>query len=323
MKTALKIVVALALLVVLIAAGGFTWAKGKSASLLARTIDTHVADFPIPFSLDSAEVVELGLTPEEAEAVAVERAVKRGKHLVRARYGCSDCHGSDFGGGVMVDDAALGTLLGPNITSGSGSRTADYGATDWDRIVRHGVKPDGTPSAMPAQDFQRMSDQELSDIVAYIRSVPPVDATVPPVTLGPLGTVLVATGQLPLAADLIRTHDTEHVAMPPEARPNAEFGEHLAGVCMGCHQENLGGGLVPGGDPSWPPASNLTPHADGLADWTHEDFVTALREGRRPDGTELREPMTLVAPFAREMTDVELRALWEYLRSVPAVSTEG
>lgn len=35
---------------------------------------------------------------------------------------------------------------------------------------------------MPAIDFQLMSDQELSDIVAYIEGLPPVDADVAPVT---------------------------------------------------------------------------------------------------------------------------------------------
>ena len=67
----------------------------------------------------------------------------------------------------MVDAFPLGTLLGPTITSGAGSVTPDYTPADWDRIVRHGVRQDGTASTMPAQDFQRMSDRELSDIVAY------------------------------------------------------------------------------------------------------------------------------------------------------------
>lgn len=132
---------------------------------------------------------------------------------------------------------------------------------------------------MPAHDFQRMSDQGLSDIVAYIHSLPPVDAAVPPATLGPLGTVLVATGQLQLAADLIDAHDADHLGVSPEARPDAEFREHLAAACMGCHTESLAGGSVRGGDPSWPPAANLTPHADGLGTWSYDDFVTLLREG--------------------------------------------
>ena len=98
--------------------------------------------------------------------------MERGRHLVTARYGCAECHGANFGGGVMVDAFPLGSLLGPNITTGQGSRTLQYSPADWDRIVRHGVLPDGRPAVMPSIDFVQMSDQELSDIIAYIRSFP-------------------------------------------------------------------------------------------------------------------------------------------------------
>jgi hypothetical protein len=47
--------------------------------------------------------------------------------------------------------------------------------------------------------------------------------------------------------------------------------------------------------------------------------VRALRQSQRPDGTALREPMTLVAPFAQQMKDVELQALWAYIQSIPPV----
>lgn len=46
-----------------------------------------------------------------------------------------------------------------------------------------------------------------------------------------------------------------------------------------------------------------------------------MRDGIRPDGTELLMPMTMVLPYARRMTDVEMEALWTYLRSVPAVAS--
>jgi cytochrome c553 len=169
---------------------------------------------------------------------------------------------------------------------------------------------------MPSVDFQRMSDQELSDIVAYIRSRPSRDHEVPRPRLGPLGKVLVATGKFALSADAIPA-DRPHDAMPPAAAPTAEFGGHLAGVCMGCHGADLAGGPIVGGDPSWPPARNLTPHRDGLAGWTYPQFVAALRDSRRPDGSSLRAPMTFMAPYARRMTDVELQALWAYVQSVP------
>ena len=229
--------------------------------------------------------------PDLAESVA------RGKHLVTARYACTACHGANFGGGAMVDAFPIGSLLAPNLTTGPGSRTADFQPRDWDRIVRHGVRKDGHPAVMPSDDFQYMSDQELADIVSYIRSQPPVTNTVPASTFGPLGKILVATGKMPLSADTIRSHQAPHPPTPPEPSVSAEFGKHLATVCIGCHGPDLSGGPIVGGDPSWPPARNLTPDATGLKSWTYEQFVGAFTKGQRPDGTMLREPMTLVVPL--------------------------
>ncbi|MDP2955849.1 MAG: cytochrome c [Longimicrobiales bacterium] len=327
MKTALKAVLGLVLLLVLVAGAVYVWASSKDRALLARTIATHTVDFPIPFPLTQAEADELGQDSTasgtdsvgvDLASVALERAVARGEHLVNSRYVCVECHGKDFGGGVMIDDPMIGRILGPNITAGEGGRTAAFTPSDWDRIVRHGVRSDGRPTAMPSVDFQAMSDQELSDVVAYVRSQPPVDATVPPVELGPLGTVLMAVGKLPLSADLIPAHDRAHDVSPPTAEPSAEFGRHLANVCAGCHGSDLSGGPIAGGDPSWPPAANLTPHAEGLAGWTYEQFAAALRTAKRPDGTDLRPPMSQIVAYGQRMTDVEVQALWAFLQSLPA-----
>jgi hypothetical protein len=81
----------------------------------------------------------------------------------------------------------------------------------------------------------------------------------------------------------------------------------------------LSGGPIAGGDPSWPPARNLTPDATGLKGWTYDQFVTALARAQRPDGTALRLPMTLMASYGQSMKDVERRALWAYLLSLPPV----
>lgn len=327
MKTLLKIVVGVVGVVVLVAVGGYAWASISTSRMMSRTFDTHDVDFPVPFPLTAEEQQEVEAersepaSEEQIAELALARAVERGGHLLRSRYACMECHGQDFGGGVMVDDPALGRLLGPNVTTGQGSRTLEYRPDDWDRIVRHGIRPDGTPSAMPAEDFQLMSDRELSDIVAYIRSLPPVDAEVPRVSLGPLGKVLMATGQLPVAADIIPDHFATHRQVPPPAEATVEFGRHLAAVCTGCHGQNLAGGPIRGGDPSWPPSRNLTPHPEGLEGWSYEQFVAALTSGSRPDGTALREPMTLVLPYAANMEPVELEALWTYLRSVPPMPT--
>ncbi len=317
MKRVLKLFLALVVLVGVTAGGGLTWASGKSADLRSRSIAVHKTDFPIPFALDETEVAALGFTPEQSDSAATARAIERGRHLAESRFACTVCHGSDFSGGVMVDVPIMGRILGPNLTTGQGSRTLNYTPGDWDRIVRHGVLPDNRPAAMPSEDFQRMSDQELSDLIVYIRSLPPVDNEVPPVTLGPLGTFLVATGKLPLSADIIGDHLTDHRAEPPPSEVSVGFGRHVAGVCVGCHRADLSGGPIVSGDPSWPPAANLTPHADGLGDWTYYDFVKALREGVRPDGTPMAVPMSDLTAYTRNMTDLEMEAVWAFLRSVP------
>jgi mono/diheme cytochrome c family protein len=316
MKLVMRGLGVLVLLVVVVVGGAFLWASNVSARAMSRTVEAHVVEFPVPFPLDAEEVEALELSAAAAERVALERALERGAHLVNARYGCIECHGHDFGGGTMVDAFPIGRLLGPNLTSGQGGVVENYSVADWDRIVRHGIRPDGRVTVMPSEDFLRMSDQELSDIIAYIRSVPPVDREMAPVRLGPLGRFLVATGQLHFSADRVGEHHAPHVPLPPPEGVSLEFGQHLAAVCTGCHAMNLAGGKIAGGDPSWVPAANLTPHAEGLAGWSYEDFATAMREARRPDGSAILEPMSFLVPFANNMTEVEMQALWLYLQSL-------
>jgi mono/diheme cytochrome c family protein len=316
-------VVAIALAALLLVAfGSYAWASLAASRQLSRTYTVHTVDFPIPFPLPEDEVRRLRLTPDSARLLARDLALERGRHLVESRYACTGCHGRALGGGVMIDDPAIGRLLGPNLTSGKGSRTTGFRPADWDHIVRHGILRDGRPALMPSVDFQRMSDHELSDIVVLVQSQAPVDTSVPKVALGPVGKVLLATGKLVLSADLIAAHgDAPHAVNPPESAATVEFGRHLASTCMGCHGQDLAGGPIVGGDPAWPPAANLTPHPAGLGRWTSAQFAHAIQEGKRPDGTALRVPMSEVVPYAAKMSEVEVEALWIYLRSLPAVAS--
>lgn len=298
---------------VLIGLVAFAWVSSTAQAKLSRTFQIHEVDFPVPMPVDADALAE----GEDPAAVALERAIARGKHLLSARYACADCHGEDFGGGVMIDDPAMGRLLGPNLTSGSGSVTRDYTVADWDRIVRHGVRKDGKPALMPSEDFMAMSDEELSDIIAYIRSLPPVDNEVPVSTLGPIGKMLVATGRFPLSAYLIEAEGRPHPGTPPPSEVSVEFGGHLATVCTGCHRQNFEGGAIVQGPPDWPPASNLTPHEEGLKPYTYAAFEKVMREGIRPNGEPVKAPMNIVTAYAKNMTDTEIRALWMYFQSLP------
>ena len=340
---------------VLAVGGGYLWASTTAQAALDKTYTVHEHDFPIPAPLteDEIEALENQLDPvpqdvqdaafvqadatdgDEApmppgrrvdvladvdlDEVARERAVERGEHLATVMYPCAECHGADFGGGTMIDDPAIGLVQGPNLTLGQGGVTADYSPADWDRIVRHGVKPDGRSSLMPAVDFIKMSDRELGDIVSYIRSLPPVDREVPAPSYGPLGTVLIATGEIQVTQEWLDNAEQPHPPLPPPVAPDATYGAHIGQVCAGCHGVDFSGGPIPGAPPHWAPAANITPHERALGRYSFEDFQTLIAEGTKPDGTPVKEPMTFVTGVA--YTDVELRAMWEYLQTVDAVAT--
>jgi mono/diheme cytochrome c family protein len=350
----------LAAVVLLTGAAGWGWVETTSASVLGRSLVAHTVDVPVPFPLTADEEAavraaampapveavdgptEAPVGPDEAvlasaegggapvavevppidiAAIAQERAVERGAYLARARYPCTECHGQDFGGGVMVEDPLLGNLYGPNLTAGSGSVVASYTMGDWDRIVRHGIKPDGTPALMPSIDFFAMSDRELSDLVAFIRSLPPVDRPSPPSTLFLFGKGLVATGAFPLSADRLPDHQAAHPAVPPDAADTLAYGGHVAQVCAGCHRPDFSGGPILGAPPDWLPAANLTPHADGLAGWSYEDFTRAMREGVGRDGAKLGPPMDTIPRIGREVEERDMQAMFAFLQSLPPTPT--
>lgn len=239
---------------------------------------------------------------------------EHGEHLHRIR-GCADCHGEDAGGGEFVDNAPMGRLWAANLTRGEGGIAGTFTDEDWDQAVRHGVRPDGRPLMfMPAQEFWALSDDDLAALIAYYRSIPPVDREIPAPALGPLARVLFLTGQLPLVPAELIDHDAARPPLPAMG-PTAEYGAYLATGCTGCHGMGLSGGRIPGADPNWPPAKNITPDSEtGIGSWSHEDFATALRTGVRPNGSAINPVMPIQA--TRYMTDVELEALYRYLRTV-------
>lgn len=296
--------------VVVVVGGGYLWASRMAAATLARSIDTHAVDFPIPWPVeDDGETVD-----------ARQAAIARGERLLEARYLCGDCHGEDFGGGVMMDAMPMAQAFGPNLTLGEGSATRDYTPADWDRAVRHGVGRDGRPLVMPAVEYRSMSDQELSDIVTYIRSLPSVDREVVGFRTGPVGKVLVATGAFGFSADLF-THFDDHRAEPPPEGATVEYGAHVAATCVGCHQVDYRGGKYPG-EPGWPDAPDLT-RAGVMANWSLEDFVRLMREGTRPDGTSVVDPMTFILAAGQAMSETELEAVYLFLQSLPGSEPAG
>ena len=251
-------------------------------------------------------VVDHSITPRTDSA-----SLALGARLAKVR-GCADCHGADLGGSIIAEDPALGRLVAPNLTMGG--RGAQLEARDWERAVRHGIRRDGTPlRVMPAQELTTMADDELEAIVGYIKSVPPVSTTQPPLKLGPLIRALFVAGQVKLLAAEQIDHTKAHVPHV-EPAPTANYGQYLAVGCAGCHGPGLSGGKIPGGPPGWKPAANITP--SGIGRYSQADFIHVMRTGTRPDGSQADSLM----PYRlfRNMTDVELQAIYAYLQTVPA-----
>ena len=248
--------------------------------------------------------------PEHAFPVPADSAARaEGRHHAIIG-GCTDCHGRDLGGRVLIDEPVVALITTANLTGGRREPLTDR---DWERAVRHGVRRDGSPLLfMPAHELSRMADRELGAIVAYVRSLPPVTRTLPASSAGPLARVLMLRGSLALVPAERIDHDGGHPAVVAPER-TAAYGADLGSGWTGCHGATLAGGPIAGAPPSMPPAANLAP-AGPLARWSEGDFVRALRTGHRPDGTRIRPPMPIGA--TSEMTDVELGALWLYLQSL-------
>lgn len=253
--------------------------------------------------------------PRPVLPAADAEALARGEHIARTR-GCADCHGKDLGGAVVINDGAMGLIYAPNLTKGRGSRAAKFTDDDWVRAIRHGIGPDGRGLIiMPSEEYSHFSDPDLADVIAYAKSVPAVDRDSTPIKYGPVMRALLAFGKMKLPADALDHANVAPASVRKASTP--EYGRYLAHACTGCHGPNFSGGKIEIGPPSWPEARNLTPDPSGdLAKWSEKDFFRALREGKRPDGSELS---TVMPRAFGGMDDTELRAIYLFLRMLPPV----
>lgn len=284
----------LVLIVAVLAIAGMAFVYWRSNQLLAQHIQVGEPALAIP---------------NDATAIA------RGEHLAVTR-GCTDCHGSDFGGKVLVESFPVGRIAGPNLTRGRGGM-GEPDPIKLERAIRHGIGTDGHLLIyMPATDFAGLSDADTTDLMAYIASRPPVERVMAPPLAGPLIRVLFLLGKAPLAYGLHIDPHAAHLATV-EAAPTVEYGRYLAQGCTGCHRSDYTGGHVPGTPPSFADAANITTDpVRGIGKWSKADFYNALRHGKKPDGKDVDAFM----PWRTlgTMSDTELDALWAYLRTLPA-----
>lgn len=238
--------------------------------------------------------------------------IARGKHVMTTMGGCTDCHGADLGGSVLVDEPMVMRLAAPNITAGRGGLLESYDNDDLEAVIRHGVKPGGRILRfMPSHEMAGLADDHVAAMIAYLRSVPPIDKEMPPMTIGPLIRVLAMAGQVTLFPYDRIDHSKTAVKVAPVGA-TLEAGRYIGAGCIGCHGDGLSGGKIPGAPPDWPAAANITP--TGIGSWSDEDFIRTMRTGINPSGHTLDTKM----PWKQlgQLTDEELKALRMYLATI-------
>ncbi|HSR11241.1 MAG TPA: cytochrome c [Thermodesulfobacteriota bacterium] len=262
-------------------------------------------------------------------ASAAEGDAKRGEYLSRAG-GCAWCHteqkqgAATFAGGRALK-TDFGTFFGPNITSDPKAGIGKWSEADFLRALRGGVRPDGANffPAFPYPSFTLISDADLKDLYAFLRSLPPSGQTV-------------------------RTHDlrfpfgfrfpvkfwnalylTPGPFVPdPKASPAMNRGAYLVralGHCGECHTpRNFLGApqndrfLAGGRGPDGKNVPNLTPAK--LKKWDDTDLKNFLTTGTTPDGDVPAESMgEVIRNTTSQLTLDDLSALIAYLRSLPSV----
>lgn len=226
------------------------------------------------------------------------------------------CHsegGTPFAGMYEnVSDGPISAVFAvPNLTPDMETGLGTWTDAEIARAIREGVDKDGVALViMPAYSYHAMSDKDVAAVVAYLRKLEPVRNEIPPLQVNSIGKIMLAFGLFgpsPVSAPI-----TEPRVAPQPG--TSEHGGYLVslGDCRACHGMQLNGNTEgPAGF-----APNITPGGD-LANWTEADFIAALRTGKTPSGKVLGENMPWKA--YGKMTDEDLKDIWNYLESLPAL----
>ncbi len=250
--------------------------------------------------------------PEISISEEVKNAnIELGHRIFHVRNGCVDCHGEDGSGKVFIDDPAMGTLAGSNVTP---HNLKDWSDEEIAIAIRYGIhKSKRSLHGMPSFDYTALSKGDTAAVIAYMRTLPEVKIDSYDNKFGPMARFLTVIGQMPIMIPAREIDLTKGFASKPEEGPTFEFGEYLAQTCVGCHGHDFKGGPIPGGDPSWPEASNLRLGANPI--WTRESFSEMLKTGTSPiTKQKLRLPMPI--ELLSQFDETETEALWLYLSTL-------
>ena len=261
--------------------------------------------------------------------------IAKGRHIVLGPGHCADCHspirnvdsvlklGQDpaLSGGLPFK-LPFGTVFTRNITSDATTGIGRYTDGEIARVLRHSVKANGE-MVLPFMPFQNMSDEDLTAVVSYLRSTKPVRNAVPEHDWNVMGNFIKAFLLKPVGP-------SERIKEVVAADTTANYGRHLVMAvanCNECHTKRNGIGDYVGeplaggtafeeeGKPTLV-SPNLTPDPETgrITNWSQEDFIKRFRMGK-------------LIPYSHmpwesygRMNDTELKAIYNYLRSLKPVS---
>ncbi|MFO1298988.1 MAG: hypothetical protein U1F17_01090 [Burkholderiaceae bacterium] len=205
----------------------------------------------------------------------------------------------------VVDDPVVGKVYAPNLTPAGLGKWSD---SEIAAAIRTGLRPDGRPLViMPAHEYQHLAREDLAALIAYLRSLPAVERSTPPVEVGPLPRLLYALGKFPDAASGRDDRSVARVRREAVEAPTAAFGRYLASACALAAT----GASSRRADSRCPARIAAAARGSAWAPTGAEPRRIRPDDARRPlgHGHALRAPMPV--SVYRKMDDIELAALWK------------
>lgn len=271
----------------------------------------------------------LVLRPQAPAAAAPEPHgdAARGAYVFAAAD-CKSCHtdhkanGPPMAGGApMVTD--FGTFFAPNITPDKVHGIGAWSYEDFHRAMREGKGKGGEYlyPVFPYPSFSGMTDQDIADLWAYLKTIPPSTRPSRPHQIkAPFGFRPLMIGW--------RLLYFRQGPLQPATGLNAQQqrGRYLSEAvvhCQECHSPRNGLGAVDhahayAGNPAGPDdqnAPNITP--TGIGKLTLADLREMLSSGMTPDGDFLGSGMADVVEGTAKLTQADRDAIIAYIRTIP------
>ena len=267
----------------------------------------------ISFILSAALLCSSACTDQREEVASEPRIqfqrasadlVSHGKRVADV-LGCTGCHGSDLTGEDW-SEPGFGKLWTANLTRAA-ARYSDEQLAD---VITSGVRPDRELWEMPSHLFTHLTQEDMSAVIAYLRSTPPSGAVHPEPVFEEGARREIAAGTFTSSAAQVKK---EGSAWPPDAGEPHALGRYIVrGTCAECH-----GMPLRGGQPN--PEAKPRPDLRMVASYEPEQFRRLLRTGIAPGDREVSLMSEVARGRYKHLTDAELDAVYRYLKRVAEI----